>query len=211
MPIFLTLLTLSSVGALFYYPVPAQYLQPLQIAAIASPALLLLIQLFKLSKTSQTVSGKPAVIPQQPEPAAAAKSVGVKESNDAAVVQFLARLQEKGRLVDFLMDDISAYDNESVGAAARVVHQGCREVLNDGFAIETVHAGAEMETISLADNYDSHAYRLIGKVPDSAPFDGQVLHRGWKTTRINLPHVVKTEDHSGIAATIIAPAEVEIS
>ena len=211
MPIFLTLLTVAIISTLFYYPIPAQFQQPLQIAAIASPALLLIIQIFKLSKTFQTPSSELAELSQQTEPAAAAKSVSIEESNDTAVVQFLARLQEKGRLVDFLMDDITAYDNESVGAAARIVHQGCREVLNDGFAIETVHAGAEMETISLADNYDSHAYRLIGKVPDSAPFNGQVLHRGWKTTRVSLPHVVNTEKHIEVTGAIIAPAEVEIS
>jgi hypothetical protein len=210
MPIFLTLLTVAIVSTLFYYPIPAQFQQPLQIAAFVSLALLLIIQIFKLSKMFQTPSSEPAELSQQAEPAAA-KSVSIEESNDAAVVQFLARLQEKGRLVDFLMDDITAYDNESVGAAARIVHQGCREVLNDGFTIETVHAGAEMETISLADNYDSHAYRLIGKVPDLAPFNGQVLHRGWKTTRVSLPHIVNTENHIEVTGAIIAPAEVEIS
>ena len=40
---------------------------------------------------------------------------------DAEIVHFLAMLQEKGRLVDFLMDDINAYSDAQVGAAARVV------------------------------------------------------------------------------------------
>ena len=51
-------------------------------------------------------------------------------------------LQEKGRLVDFLMDDINAYSDAQVGAAARVVHAGCRGVLQDHFAIKSRPYGA---------------------------------------------------------------------
>jgi hypothetical protein len=49
---------------------------------------------------------------------------------EAETVSFLALLQERGRLVDFLMEDITTYDNAQVGAAAResVAHPtaGCR-------------------------------------------------------------------------------------
>ena len=45
---------------------------------------------------------------------------------DAEIVHFLAMLQDKGRLVDFLMDDINPYSDAQVGAAARVVHAGCK-------------------------------------------------------------------------------------
>src|SRR6478736_5213980 len=38
---------------------------------------------------------------------------------DAEIVSFLAMLQARGRLVDFLMDDINAHDDAQVGAAAR--------------------------------------------------------------------------------------------
>lgn len=207
---FLTLLTIALISTLLYTPIPEQFLPMVQMAAIATPTLLLVMQMLNLGKTTRVVHHQPAVAAKSEQPAAA-KTISTEESNDAAVVQFLARLQEKGRLVDFIMDDISAYDNESVGAAARIVHQGCCDVLNDSFTIETVHSGEEMETISLANNYDSNSYRLIGKVPDVAPFDGQVLHRGWETTRVNLPHIVNSEEHIEIARTIIAPAEVEIS
>jgi len=48
---------------------------------------------------------------------------------DAEIVSFLAMLQARGRLVDFLMDDINAHDDAQVGAAARVVHAGCKSAL----------------------------------------------------------------------------------
>jgi hypothetical protein len=32
--------------------------------------------------------------------------------------------------VDFLMEDVTTYDDAQVGAAARVVHEGCQSALN---------------------------------------------------------------------------------
>ena len=52
---------------------------------------------------------------------------------DAEIVSFLALLQARGRLVDFLMDDINAHDDAQVGAAARVVHAGCKTALLEHF------------------------------------------------------------------------------
>lgn len=207
---FLTLLTIALTSTLLYSPIPEQFLAPMQIAAVATPTLLLILQMLTLGKT-KPIPVQETAAPDKPEQPAAATTITTQHSCDAAVVQFVARLQDKGRFLDFLMDDIAAYDNESVGAAARIVHQGCCKVINDSFTIETVFTGQEMDTISLADNYDSHSYRLIGKVPESAPFVGQVLHRGWKTTRVNLPQVINTEEHLSTARSIIAPADVEIS
>ena len=209
---FLTLLTIALISTLLYSPIPEQFLAPMQIAALATPTLLLILQILTLGKNKQATETETEITePEKVEQPAAATAITTEQSCDAAVVQFVARLQEKGRLLDFIMDDIAAYDNESVGAAARIVHQGCCEVMQDSFTIETVFTGEEMESITLADNYDSHSYRLIGKVPEAAPFVGQVLHRGWKTTRVNLPQVVNTEEHIEVARTIMAPADVEIN
>jgi hypothetical protein len=142
-------------------------------------------------------------------PAAAAPAPAPEALVEAGVVQFLARLQEKGRLVDFLMDDVTPYSNEQVGVAARVVHQGCREVLQAAFDIEPVHPGQEREAISLAGNFDAASYRLIGKVPDHPPYRGTVLHRGWRAARVSLPKFSEASRDS-TARRVIAPAEVEM-
>lgn len=212
MPVFLILITIAINATLFYGQVPQQFIPKMHLAAIATPTLLLLVYLLSLNKNNKdNHNAEESEAPlQTPEPAGAI-AVSQDDTNEASVVQFLARLQEKGRLLDFLMDDITAYDNESVGAAARIVHQGCCEVLKDSFTIETVHPGEEMEQISLADNYDSCAYRLTGQVPEQGPFDGCVLHRGWKTSRVNLPQLITTEGNITNARSIIAPAEVEIA
>src|SRR5271165_2926678 len=64
----------------------------------------------------------------------AAPALPTANQSNAEVVNFLAILQEKGRLVDFLMDDIKGYNDAQVGAAARVLHEGCRTVCPTGCA-----------------------------------------------------------------------------
>jgi hypothetical protein len=159
-------------------------------------------------------AGKETGVAPQPAasaaPAAPAAAAPAPEALvEAGVVQFLARLQEKGRLVDFLMDDVTPYNNEQVGVVARVVHQGCREVLQAAFDIEPVHRGNEREEISLAGNFDAASYRLVGKVPDRPPYRGTVLHRGWRATRVSLPRLTDSSRDS-TARRVIAPAEVEM-
>src|SRR6187200_3053170 len=44
--------------------------------------------------------------------------------------QLLALLQRDGRLVDFLMEDLTPYADAQIGAAVRDVHRGCREALD---------------------------------------------------------------------------------
>lgn len=207
---FLTLLTIALISTLLYSPIPEQLIDPMKMATIATPTLLLILQMLNLGKNKEEPIEE-IIEEVHEEPSTSATTITTEQSCDAAVVQFIARLQEKGRFLDFIMDDIAAYDNESVGAAARIVHQGCCDVMHDSFTIETIFPGEEMEEITLADNYDSHLFRLVGNVPENAPYEGHVLHRGWKTTRVNLAQVVNTEEHIETARSIMAPADVEIN
>jgi len=126
---------------------------------------------------------------------------------DAEMVSFLAMLQAKGRLVDFLMDDINAHDDAQVGAAARVVHAGCKAVLLEHFQIAPVRAESEGSTVQVAAGYSPDEYRLLGKISGAAPFSGVLVHHGWKTDTVNLPRVLRSSSNRLPA---IAPAEVEL-
>src|SRR5271166_6285398 len=126
---------------------------------------------------------------------------------EAEIVSFLATLQAKGRLVDFLMDDINAYGDAQVGAAARVVHAGCKGVLQEHFSINPVRTEQEGSTVQVPAGYSADEYRLIGKIAGSAPFTGVLVHRGWKTDRVKLPQLLSGADDPLPA---IAPAEVEV-
>jgi Domain of unknown function (DUF2760) len=126
---------------------------------------------------------------------------------DAEIVSFLATLQARGRLVDFLMDDINAHNDAQVGAAARVVHAGCKTVLLEHFRISPVRPESEGSTVQVAAGYSPDEYRLLGKISGPAPFSGVLVHHGWKTDVVNLPRVLPS---SSDRLPAIAPAEVEL-
>jgi hypothetical protein len=126
---------------------------------------------------------------------------------DAEIVSFLAMLQARGRLVDFLMDDINAYGDAQVGAAARVVHTGCKAALLEHFRISPVRTESEGATVQVAAGYSPDEYRLLGKISGPAPFSGVLVHHGWKTDAVNLPRILRS---STDRLPAIAPAEVEL-
>jgi hypothetical protein len=128
-------------------------------------------------------------------------------SGKAEVVAFLATLQEKGRLIDFIQDDIAGYSDAQVGAAARVVHQGCKAVLNEYFRIVPVREESEGAKVTVPAGYVADEYRLVGKISGQAPFSGTLMHRGWKVESVTLPRVLRAGDDR---LPTIAPAEVEL-
>jgi hypothetical protein len=116
-------------------------------------------------------------------------------------------LQEKGRLVDFLMDDINAYNDAQVGAAARVIHVGCKGVLQEHFNISPLRTEPEGSTVQVPAGYPADEYRLVGRIAGAAPFSGVLVHRGWKTDMVKLPRLLRSVADRLPA---IAPAEVEV-
>jgi hypothetical protein len=152
---------------------------------------------------------QPAVVAAAPAPAAAALVPPVAQANraDAEVVGFLAILQEKGRLVDFVMEDVAGYSDAQVGAAARVLHEGCRAALSEHFGIRHLREEPEGSKVTVPTGYAPDDYRLVGKIGGAAPFSGTLVHHGWKAEWVKLPRLLKTAD--GRLPTI-APAEVEL-
>jgi Domain of unknown function (DUF2760) len=123
---------------------------------------------------------KPPPLKPQAEPARTAPPAFAAARADAEIVLFIAMLQEKGRLVDFLMDDINPYDDAQVGAAARVVHAGCKKVLQEHFSIRPLRIEDEGSIVQVPAGYTVDEYRLVGKITGQAPFSGVLVHRGWE-------------------------------
>ena len=143
------------------------------------------------------------------------KELRIKESQESSdvdvnLLQFLTLLQEKGRFLDFAMDDISRFPDQQVGAAARVVHSGCQKVISEYLDINPVRGEQEGSPIELGDAYDSYRYRLLGNVGEP-PYKGTILHRGWKADAIKLPELVAQAESSLEHLKVLAPAEVELS
>jgi Domain of unknown function (DUF2760) len=179
----------------------AEPIRPDLSEATLALAILVLIGVF-LQPRQKAPPQAPAAEPARPAPAQPEASRA-----DAEIVHFLAILQEKGRLVDFLLDDINAYNDAQVGAAARVVHAGCKGVLQEHFRINPVRTEPEGSTVQVPAGYSADEYRLVGRIAGSAPFSGVLVHRGWKTDMVKLPRLLRD---AADKLPAIAPAEVEV-
>ncbi len=127
------------------------------------------------------------------------------QASPEPAIQVLAALQREGRLIDFLQEDISPYDDGQIGAAVRNIHTGCKQILKEYMEIKPVLDEPEGGTVTVPSGFDASAIRLTGNVKGNPPFRGVLRHRGWQAERIRLPHVQDEKTR-----WILAPAEVEI-
>ncbi len=177
-------------------------LGPTDWAILAAVLIALAVAAFLLGRRQtpprETVrSAAPPPAPSTPSPGA-----------DAEVITFLALLQEKGRLIDFLMDDVTSFTDAQVGAAARVVHQGCQAALREHLRVEPIASEAEGASISLPQGYHAENYRLLGHVKGEPPYQGTLIHKGWKVADLKLPKTLRPDDES---LPHLAAAQVELS
>jgi len=167
---------------------------------IAGVAVLLLIAIFAdRPKAESSGTATKAASPVAAAPLA--------NQADSEVVNFLAILQERGRFVDFLMDDIKVYSDAQVGAAGRVLHEGCKAVLLEHFGIRPMREEGEGSKVTVPTGYAPDDYRLVGKITGEAPFTGTLVHHGWRVEWVKLPRLLRA---SADRLPAIAPAEVEL-
>ncbi|MFK5951100.1 MAG: DUF2760 domain-containing protein [Methylococcales bacterium] len=196
------------------------------IAAVLVLALILIIVLLSMvigmarrAKQAPVEIVKTVEIPAEPEikivekvvevekivQAPAPEPIVLKESTPDAALQLLGLLQKEARFIDFIKEDIAAYNDADIGVAARVVHEGCNKVINEYFTLDTVRQDKEGSKVTLAKGFNAAEVRLTGNIVGQAPFIGTLIHKGWKVTNISLPKLT-----SGHDASIIAAAEVEL-
>lgn len=136
-----------------------------------------------------------------PKPAAAPPPAA--RTSDGAL-QMLAILQRDSRLVDFLMEDISGFQDDQIGAAVRELHDQCRDSMGRYVKLEPVIDGVE-GTFVKAPSPDPNVVKFVGNVPAKPPAGGTLRHKGWRAAKIDLPALAAKQD-----ASVIAPAEIEI-
>ena len=152
--------------------------------------------------------GGSARAPQVP----AAKTAGASaaappppvDRGDAAL-RLLALLQQEGRLVDFLEEDLGPYSDTQIGSAVRAIHGGCRAVLKERLDLAPILPGAEGTTVTVERGFDLAAVRVTGNVRGEPPYQGVLRHPGWRSAAFRLPDSTGDRDY-----TILAPAEVEV-
>lgn len=150
--------------------------------------------------TAPVATSAPVPVPPPPPPAPVLQALP-----DAAALQLLGLLQQQARFIDFIEEDVAAYADAEIGAAARVVHEGCRKVLRGHFSLVPVRSEPEGSRVTLPAGFDAAAVRLTGHVVGQAPFTGSLSHRGWRVSATRMPQLVAGHDPA-----IVAQAEVEL-
>jgi hypothetical protein len=161
------------------------------------------------ARVEQAAEGQP-LLPAEPErprleavkPPAPLTPV---EADPAPALHVLAILQRDGRFLDFLQEDLAAYDDAQVGAAARAVHEGCKKAIVPYVRLAPVRSEAEGATVTIEAGFDPAKVRLTGNVVGTPPFRGRLAHPGWRAAEVKLPPLPPGAD-----PTILAPAEVEL-
>jgi len=152
-------------------------------------------------RDGKSESEEPVALPVSP--AHTPRKEAAPVSADAAL-QLLSLLQREGRFIDFVQQELAAFSDADIGAAARVVHEGCRRAIRAHARVVNVRNEAEGASLTL--ERASEDVKLVGNVAGSAPFRGVLRHRGWRVEQLTLPTVVGAHD-----PTIVAPAELELS
>lgn len=129
----------------------------------------------------------------------------LKEYTPDAALQVLGLLQKEARFIDFLKEDITAYSDADIGAAARVVHDGCNKTLNEHFSLAPIRDEQEGCNITVPADFDAASIRLTGNIIGSAPFVGTLVHKGWQVTEVRLPKL--SQNHN---PNIVTAAEIEL-
>ena len=146
---------------------------------------------------TEALPKEPAALPQQaPTP-----------PSEASAIQILSILQRKGRLIDFLQEDLSTYQDAQIGATVRSVHEGCKQALAEYVELEPIFTEEEGSPITVEPGFDAHAIRLTGNIVGDPPFKGALRHRGWRVARLDLPKQTPAQQKQ----RIVAAAEVEVN
>lgn len=139
------------------------------------------------------------------EPKIEAPKIPPQEKVHASGLFVLSMFQQEGRLIDFLQQDVAAFSDEEVGAAARVVHGGCRKALGRLVTPTRIMKEDEGATVNVSSGFDSNRIRLTGNVTGQPPFKGVLKHHGWTATELKFPTLAENMDYR-----VLAPAEVEL-
>lgn len=169
-------------------------------------------RVLRLSDTSRRTAAEstpqpaPEVVASVPSPATAEnpKPDGPPTPVEGALA-LLALFQREGRLVDFLEQDVVSFSDAEVGAAARLVHDGCRKALHGHAKVAPVRAEPEESRVTIDEGYDPATVKLVGTVGPRPPYVGLLRHAGWRVQALDLPRAAASHD-----AEIVAPAEVEV-
>ena len=161
-------------------------------------------EIFKGERRGSPVATAPAALARPPAVTTTTAAPHKAARSDALTL--LSVLQREGRLVDFLKEPITGYNDAQIGAAVRDIHRDCAAALDRIFALKPLLDQPDGSPVDVAAGFDAARYRLTGNVAGEAPYRGTLRHPGWVATQNQLPEW----NGQTASANVIAPAEVEL-
>ncbi|CAN2040045.1 DUF2760 domain-containing protein [Candidatus Magnetomoraceae bacterium gMMP-15] len=164
------------------------------------------LSLVSAAKQFKEKTIKPAASPalEKPQPEEPNKKERLQEDRCRAL-HLLSLLQREGRLIDFLEENLEPYNDEQIGAAVRDIHEKCKQAVQKYINPKSVMDQNEGEEVTVQQGFDPVAIKLTGNVFGNPPFKGILRHKGWRSSKFDMPSLSVKKDPD-----IIAPAEVEI-
>jgi hypothetical protein len=129
----------------------------------------------------------------------------IQRRDQRMLLHLLTLLQREGRLMDFLGEDLSAYEDAQIGMAVRSIQESCKAAIEKQLHPKAVMEAEEESKVTVAAGFDPNAIKLVGKVAGEPPFTGILRHKGWRAAGVEIPALSDKDD-----PLVIAPAEVEI-
>jgi len=157
-----------------------------------------------LKAFKQPEEGKRFLEPTSQASATAAPSTAIS-SSDHSHLRLLGFMQESSRLIDFLKEDLSSFDDAQIGAAARKVHEECAKCLEEIVTLRPLMEEPEGTTITVPQGYDTVKIKVTGKIKGHPPYTGTLVHKGWKAHKRSLP-----KQTGEFITEVICPAEIEV-
>lgn len=120
-------------------------------------------------------------------------------------IRLLGLLQREARLLDFLMENLSAYDDQQIGASVRDIQAKSQGVIKKHLTLEPVLGQEEGARVTVPVGFNPSDVRLVGNVSGQPPFHGTLQHAGWRVKTVGLPAPGEGQDEF-----VLMPAEVEL-
>jgi hypothetical protein len=139
--------------------------------------------------------------PAQPESAQPTPAQPTPPARSEAIT-LLSALQREARLVDLIQEDLSAFSDAQVGAAARPCLQQCKSTLDRTLGLHSVSQGPEGSMVDVGADTSPARFQWIGEGTGTS---GKLVHQGWQASKVELA------DWTGdpADANIIAPAQLQ--
>lgn len=139
---------------------------------------------------------QPARIPAPESPAPAARPLR------SEAVTLLATLQRESRFVDLLQENLDAFSDAQVGAAARPVLKQTGATIERLLGLNAIVDQEEGSEVSVEVEAASAAYQWLG---EGTATSGKLVHHGWQATKVELPEWTGKEAD----AMVVAPAQIQ--